>query len=136
MDGAGPTTILKRDALGRVTVTREQREALLDEFERGGLSGTRFARMVGVNYSTFAYWAQQRRHARGVYAPLGRKAASAPPAGALRLMEAVPVALMSARASGGALEVLLPGGARVLVADAHQVALTAQLINALRSSSC
>lgn len=33
------TTILRRDALGRVTHTREQREALLDEFERSGLKG-------------------------------------------------------------------------------------------------
>ena len=40
------TTILKRDALGRVTITREQREALLDEFERSGLKGMPFARMV------------------------------------------------------------------------------------------
>ena len=32
MDGAEATTILKRDALGRVTVSREQRDALLDDF--------------------------------------------------------------------------------------------------------
>jgi hypothetical protein len=32
------TMILKRDVLGRVTVTREQRERLLDEFERSGFS--------------------------------------------------------------------------------------------------
>jgi hypothetical protein len=38
-----PTTILKRDALGRVTVTRAQREALLEEFERSGLKGLPFA---------------------------------------------------------------------------------------------
>ncbi len=55
------TTILKRDAMGRVTITREQREALLDEFERSGLKGMPFARMVGVAYPTFArgqsaYW--------------------------------------------------------------------------------
>lgn len=31
MDAAKPTTILKRDALGRVTLPRAQREALLDE---------------------------------------------------------------------------------------------------------
>ncbi len=56
MDGAEQTTILKRDALGRVTVTREQREALLDQFERSGLKGQPFARMAGVNYQTFAVW--------------------------------------------------------------------------------
>ena len=31
-----PTTTLERDALGRVTVTKARREALLDEFERSG----------------------------------------------------------------------------------------------------
>jgi hypothetical protein len=30
--------ILKRDVLGRVTITKAQREALLDQFERSGLS--------------------------------------------------------------------------------------------------
>jgi hypothetical protein len=32
-----PTTILKRDVLGRVTITKAQWEALLDLFERSGL---------------------------------------------------------------------------------------------------
>jgi hypothetical protein len=40
------TTILKRDVLGRVTITKEQREALLDEFERSGLKGTPFVRWM------------------------------------------------------------------------------------------
>jgi hypothetical protein len=34
MDAAKPTKILKRDALGRVTLPRQQREALLDECKR------------------------------------------------------------------------------------------------------
>ena len=62
MDGAGEDQIVKRDALGRVTTSRERREALLDEFERSGLKGTQFARAVGVNYQTFAAWVQRRRH--------------------------------------------------------------------------
>jgi hypothetical protein len=41
------TTILKRDALGRVTSSIEQREALLDEFERSGPKGLLSARLVG-----------------------------------------------------------------------------------------
>jgi hypothetical protein len=40
-------TILKRDALGRVTSSIEQPEALLDEFERSGLKGLLSARLVG-----------------------------------------------------------------------------------------
>jgi hypothetical protein len=142
MDGAGPLTILKRDALGRVTVTREQREALLDEFERGGLKGKPFARLVGVNYPTFASWIQKRRHARGDYAARAARSTPGclPQPGALRLVEAVvPQALSAlpepADVASRALEVLLPGGAKVLVADARQAALAAQLLNSLRASS-
>lgn len=49
MDGEEPTTILKRDALGRVTLPRERREALIAEFERSGLKGSEFARAAGIN---------------------------------------------------------------------------------------
>ena len=62
-----PTTLLKRDSLGRVTVGEAQREALLDEFERSGMKGVPFARLVGVNYQTFATWVQKRRRACGAY---------------------------------------------------------------------
>ena len=61
MNEAEATKILKRDTLGRVTLTGEQREHLLDEFERSGLKGVPFARLAGVNYPTFASWIQKRR---------------------------------------------------------------------------
>ena len=35
--------VLKTDVLGRVKTGARQREAILDEFERSGLSGTKFA---------------------------------------------------------------------------------------------
>ena len=54
------TTLLKQDVLVRVTLTRDKREALLDEFERSGMKGRPFARMAGVNYQTFASWIQKR----------------------------------------------------------------------------
>ena len=89
MDADGPTTILKRDALGRVTLPREQREALIAEFEPSGLRATQFARMAWINYGTFASWMQDRRHARGDYARCDRGEARVSPAVPLRLMEAV-----------------------------------------------
>jgi hypothetical protein len=52
------STILKRDATGRVQYSLEQREALLDEFERSGLKGAAFVRVVGISYPTFANWIQ------------------------------------------------------------------------------
>jgi hypothetical protein len=125
-------TILKRDALGRVTHTREQREALLDEFERSGMKGRPFARMAGVSYPTFATWIQKRRRARGDYEQIKQARESkhtghpeCKPA-ALRLMEVVP-------AAAAVLELLLPGGARLLLHDAHQAELAAHLLRNLNA---
>lgn len=70
MDGAEttiPTTTLRLHALGRVCTPRAQREAMLDEFERSGLSAARFARAAGIKYQTFVTWVQGRRHAHGDY---------------------------------------------------------------------
>ena len=87
------TTIFKRDVLGRVTIPKAQREALLDEFERSGLKGKPFAKLVGVNYQTFAVWIQNRRRARGDYAAAAITKTQAPAAvrspRPLRLIEAV-----------------------------------------------
>jgi hypothetical protein len=137
MDEAKPTTILKRDALGRVTLPRAQREALLDEFERSGLPATRFARAAGINYQTFACWAQQRRHVRGSYAQMPM------PSAVLRFLEVVPpstapadptLAAMTLPASAATLEVRLPGGASMLVTDSTQAALAAQILRSLHTS--
>jgi len=57
--------VLKTDNRGRVQTPAARREQLLDEFERSGLSGQEFAKLVGVKYSTFATWARRRRRARG-----------------------------------------------------------------------
>ena len=46
--------VLKVDTAGRVWTPREQREAVLDEFERSGLPASEFAAHIGVKYPTFA----------------------------------------------------------------------------------
>jgi hypothetical protein len=53
-----PGAILSQDAQGRVLVSRERRESLLEEYDRSGMSGVKFARYVGIKYSTLAYWLQ------------------------------------------------------------------------------
>ena len=60
--------VLKQDVLGRVKTPKTRREQLLDEFERSGLPGLKFAELAGVKYQTFATWAQKRRRQRGDYA--------------------------------------------------------------------
>lgn len=51
--------ILKSDAGGRVFVPVEQRVEFVREFERSGLSGPRFAAMVGVEVSGLRHLAQE-----------------------------------------------------------------------------
>jgi hypothetical protein len=60
--------IIKTDVLGRVKTPAARREQLLDEFERSGLSGCKFAELAGIKYSTFATWGQKRRRQNGTYA--------------------------------------------------------------------
>ena len=50
-----------REGARRARVSAQRREALLDEFERSGLSGALFARRAGLKYPTFAAWVQNRR---------------------------------------------------------------------------
>jgi hypothetical protein len=57
--------VLKQDVLGRVKTPKARREQLLDEFERSGLPGLKFAELAGIKYPTFATWAQKRRCQRG-----------------------------------------------------------------------
>jgi hypothetical protein len=61
----GDEVVIKADVLGRVRTSRERREQLLDEFEKSGLTGQKFAEVVGIKYQTFATWAQRRRRQRG-----------------------------------------------------------------------
>ena len=124
--------ILKTDTLGRVRTPPERREALLEEFEQSGMSGTKFAELIGVKYQTFASWRQQRRQ-RGARTPQAALRESAPSAGSpLRWVEALlegPAARGSQSAAG--LQVHLPGGARLEVVDRAQAALAAELLRAL-----
>ena len=56
--------ILKTDRRGRLRTSMAQREALLDAYERSGLSGMKFAALHGVKYPSFANLVQQRKPRR------------------------------------------------------------------------
>jgi hypothetical protein len=136
--------LLKTDTDGRVRTTPERREALLDEFERSGLSGMRFAARYGIKYPTFANWAARRRRERmgGAAEEVGSDDAAASarqrvrtPAQPVRWLEAVAESPVSHghAGSGSARGVILylPGGARMEVAHADQAPLAAALMRAL-----
>ncbi|MES2708363.1 MAG: hypothetical protein V4726_17340 [Verrucomicrobiota bacterium] len=137
--------LLKTDTGGRVRATPERREALLDEFERGGLSGMRFAARYGLKYPTFANWVARRRRERmeaareperkrqSDSARAVRERASAPvPAKPQRWLEAVAdnTGAEAGPAPAQGVMLHLPGGVRMEVAHADQAALAAALMRA------
>lgn len=115
--------ILKTDVLGRVKTPKERREALLDEFERGGLSGQKFVEVVGIKYQTFATWAQQRRRARGNYPAVKRGKW-------LRWLEAV-VDTGPGSSDKTSLVLELADGSKIQIKDVQQAALAAAFLRAL-----
>ena len=128
--------VLKRDALGRVKSDAAQRERILDEFERSGLSGVKFSGVVGIKYATFASWVQRRKRQR---AGRGRKrrarkfalgtALSVPRLGWVEAK--VERRALAPVAEKRALRVTLPGGALLEIADEAQTLLAARLLRAL-----
>jgi hypothetical protein len=128
--------ILKADTRGRVRVPVERREELLNEFEGSGVSAMRFAKMVGINYATFANWRQKRREAR---AKIQADAASEDTAATggvdrnqpVRLFEAFMEPRRSAAASRGGLIIELSSGARIVVESPTQLRMAAELIGML-----
>jgi len=65
--------LIKTDRLGRIQVTPQHREALLDKFEQSGVSGQQFAKQHGIKYTTFANWCQKRRRNNGSYAAVANE---------------------------------------------------------------
>jgi len=124
---------LKTDTKGRVRVPAERREALLDEFERSGLSGMKFAALVGVKYATFAYWLARRRKARAQI----EAAVDLEPRRAEPVQSSRPVRLFEAFAEVGrasfdtALRVELPGGGVMVLESPGQLRLGAELLQML-----
>jgi len=132
--------ILKRDKRGRVWMKPKRREALLDEFERSGLSGAQFARLTGVNYSSFQNWVARRRQKRGRVAETPEEKRPAAEPGAVRLFEAVveregeergsrpvPAPALPGPSAGG-LVVELPGGSRMQIETPVQLQMAAELL--------
>jgi transposase len=122
-------TLIKTDVLGRVKHSREQRERILDEYERSGVSGPKFAALVGVKYQTFATWLQKRKRRQRKYSQT-KRAAKTP--AQLKWFEAV-VRTGTPTGGGGAGGLLLhfPGGVRAELTSNDQVALAAALVAAL-----
>ena len=120
--------ILKVDTLKRVHVPKARREAILDEFERSGLSGAAFAKLHGLKYGTFATWSLKRRK----QASRGSGATEQPVDFARVIIDQrTPKPTWQ---DPGTLRIHLPGGASLLLdGDETQTTLAAQLLKTLQS---
>ena len=114
------TTYLKTDTKGRVRTPAGDREALLELFRQGGLSGAAFARMHGLRYSTLMGWIKKSRTATA--------RTSAPSA-----FHEVVLAPPPPRTEGMLVE--LPLGVRVRLERADQIPVIAALSRQLHEAS-
>jgi hypothetical protein len=119
---------MKTDKVGRVRTPRARQEELLDEFERSGVSGPKFAALIGVNYQTFAGWAKRRRKDRAVNPPDCPKSS-----GSTEWVEAVIERQQTSSADLG-LMVHLSGGVRLEVKTPGHAHLAVQLIQLLEQA--
>ena len=116
--------ILKTDGRGRVQTPAARREEILDEFERSGLSGKKFAALVGIKYPTLATWAAKRRRERGL-PPVVKRSKT------VRLLEAV---VEEGSENTKPLVLELVGGAKMEIKDTQQAALAGALLRTLAKS--
>lgn len=118
--------LIKTDVLGRMHRTPEQRERILDEYERSGLSGPKFAALCGVKYQTFASWLARRKSQRsgGLKRQPQRKAITQ-----VRWLEA---SVQPAEGSTDGLLLQLPGGVRAQIRNECHIPLAAALVRALQ----
>ena len=138
--------ILKTDVLGRITVGRAQREAIVDAFELSGMSGQAFALHHGLKIQTFASWIQKRRRGRGDYQneavcrklrmrkdpPVTCPIKATRPTGSMHLIEVdLQKDTPNTSSESASLEVLLPGGAVVRISHESQLGLLQILMRQL-----
>jgi len=125
--------ILNQDALGRVLITPERRDMLLEEYDRRGMSGIRFAQYVGIKYTTLAYWLKRRRRQRQREKLLMKTSADKEPGGsnASWIEAVVDKSGSQTREKAGALRIYFAGGAYCQISSVGEVALAVELLGRL-----
>jgi len=114
------SSIIRTGSDGRLRYSPDQRQALLDAFDRSGMSAMSFSREHGVHYQTFIAWIRKRRQKSspseiegpGFAEVLLNGREPAPPTGGLRIV--------------------LPCGAMLEVGSRAALPLAVELLNTLR----
>ena len=107
--------LLKVASRGRIQISPERRAALLEEFDRSGMTGAGFARHYGIKYTTFAHWIRQRK--------IERLAKTNP--------ERFLLVTSEPNANTEGVRINLPNGASMSVASTSQAELAGVVIRAL-----
>jgi transposase-like protein len=116
---APESPIIRTGSDGRLRYSPEQRQTLLDAFDRGGQSALAFSKHHGVCYQTFIAWLRKRRESG---APL--------PPGVSPFAEVM--LEQSSPSSTAALRILLPCGTVIEVASRAALPFASELLSTLR----
>jgi transposase-like protein len=119
-------SIMKTDRRGRLRYTPEQKKTMVEAYMASGLSAPRFAALHGVNYQTLISWIKKGKTGGSAARPRSLHSA---------LLSLVPAEIdhSTAMGAGRAMEVLLPGGASLLISSPGQVDLAVALIRELHN---
>jgi len=120
-------SVLKTDQIGRLRYTPEQKKTMVDAYRTSGLSAPRFAAHHGVNYQTLVSWIKKDKQSSTPTTP------NSSPANFFSLVPAV-IEGSGNPAADGAMELFLPGGARLSITSANQVALAVALLRQLEQA--
>jgi transposase-like protein len=120
-------SILKTDRHGRLRYTPEQKKIMVDAYRASGLSAPRFAAHHGVNYQTLVTWIRKDKQSSTSTTP------NSSPSGFLSLVPAL-IEVSGNAPADAAMEISLPGGARLSLTSANQVALAVALIRQLEQA--
>lgn len=120
-------SLLKTDRIGRLRYTPEQKKTMVDAYRASGLSAPRFAAHHGVNYQTLVSWIKKDKQSL---------APTTPDSPSSRFFSLIPTVIEGSGhpAADGAMEISLPGGARLSITSANHVALAVALIRELEQA--
>ena len=120
-------SVLKTDQIGRLRYTPEQKKTMVDAYRTSGLSAPRFAAHHGVNYQTLVSWINKDKQSSTPTTP------NSSPSNFFSLVPAV-IEGSGNPAADGAMELFLPGGSRLSITSANQVALAVALLRQLEQA--
>ncbi len=123
-------SLLKTDKIGRLRYTSEQKKTMVDAYWASGLSAPRFAAHHGVNYQTLVSWIKKDKQSSPT---------KTPDCSPSRLFSLIPAVIEGNGnpAADDAMEIALPGGARLSITSTNHVAFAVALIRELQNSrSC